>query len=109
MNVNKDVELSADEAPAQTKTMTRAQRRIQERIQADAKNMHARLVNNFYEFFIDHDPESEEVESKQKEVVAKWKMFCKQRQLIAQAYNVVGDNCELIRKEYKEANGPDQA
>lgn len=84
------------------KPMSRQQRRYQERVKEDAVNTLNRLVAKFYEVFMENDPEAPEVAAKKKEVVAKWKMYCNQKQLLPAALTLCEENCNAIIKKYQE-------
>lgn len=87
----------------QEQKLNRRQQRIVDRANAEANTMHKRLVNQFGEFFIDNDPDSDEVADKQEEVSAKWKMFCKNRGLLPEVLDLVNLSCNQIREQYKTA------
>lgn len=86
--------------------LTRQQRRTIERANDEANAMHRRLVNQFGEFFMDNDPASEEVTEKQKEVNAKWRVYCKNRNLTPEVFGLVDLACNQIREQFNnELNG----
>lgn len=86
--------------------LSRQQKRIIERANDEANAMHKRLVNQFAEFFIDNDPEGDEVEAKQKEVNAKWRVFCKNRNLLPEVFGLVDMSCNKFREQFnQELNG----
>lgn len=84
------------------KPITRAQRRYQERVQQDAMKVLNSLIQRFYEFFMDNDPESPEVETKKKECIAKWKMYCHTKKLLSQALPLCEENIQKLVDKYKE-------
>lgn len=81
--------------------LTREQRRALERLNKEAGDMIARLVNQWYEFFLDHDPDGPEVKLKKQEVSAKWRMYCKRRRLVAKAFPAVDEAINQLIEEYK--------
>lgn len=86
--------------------LTREQKRIMERANAEANAMHKRLVNQFAEVFMDNDPASDLVSDKQREVNAKWRVYCKNRDLTPEVYALVYTACDGIRKQFnQELNG----
>lgn len=86
--------------------LTRQQKRMVERANDEANAMHRRLVNQFAEVFIDGDPNSDEVADKQKEVNAKWRMFCKNRNLLPEVHSLVDLSCNKFREQFNnELNG----
>lgn len=84
-----------------SKPLTWEQRRFKERIEKEAMFQLNSFVSKFYEFFMEHEPESEEVKTKQKELSAKWKMYCHNKKLSQKALGLVDDNCQRIISEYK--------
>lgn len=86
--------------------LTREQKRIMERANAEANAMHKRLVNQFAETFMDNDPNGEDVADKQKEVNAKWRVFCKNRNLLPEVHTLVDLSCNKFREQFNnELNG----
>lgn len=86
--------------------LTRQQKRMVERANEEANAMHKRLVNQFAEFFMDSDPAGDEVEAKQREVNAKWRVYCKTRHLTPEVYGLVDLACNQIREQFNnELNG----
>lgn len=80
--------------------LTREQRRMRDRVNEDANKTFILLAEKFRECFMENDPESEEVTAKQKEVNAKWRVYCKNRNLIPDAYNQVFEYCSNLRIQY---------
>lgn len=87
------------EQPKEQK-LNRQQRRIVERANDEANRMHARLVNQFAEFFIDNDPSSDAVIDKQADINAKWRMYCKNRNLLPEVFSLVDQSCNKFREQY---------
>ncbi len=84
------------------KKLTREQIRYKERIEADARMQLSTFVSRFYEFFMDNDPAGGEIILKRKELSAKWKMYCHQKNLSKSALVLFDDNAQRILDEYKE-------
>lgn len=95
----------AKEQPVETKDEpkkeSREQRRLREGINEDANKTFVALAEKFRIFFMDNDPDGEEVKTKAKEVDAKWRVYCKNRGLIPEAYPQVSDFCKELIQEYK--------
>lgn len=81
--------------------LTRQQRRFQERINKEVSDTLQKLTIKFYDFFMDNDPESDAVIKKQKELSAKWKMYCKRASLIDAAFELFDKNADKILTDYK--------
>lgn len=97
------MEIAKEETPVEQpkeQKLTRLQRRALERANQQASAMHQRLANQFAEFFIDSDPDSEEVIEKQKEVNAKWRMYCKSKGLTPEVFGLVNDSCNKFREQF---------
>lgn len=88
------------EAPAVEPKLNRQQKRMLERANEQANEMHRRLVNQFCEFFIDNDPASDGVTEKQKEVNAKWRMYCKNKNLTPEVFDIVDKSCKEFREQF---------
>lgn len=88
------------------KKLTREQRRIQERISNEAQQAYSKLAKSYFDFFIDNDPDSEPVKLKAKEVIHKWRMYCKHRNLIPKVYDQMLMYVNQVEKDYNysEAN-----
>lgn len=88
-----------DEPKAEPK-LTREQRRMVDRANEEAGRMHKRLVDQFYEFFLDNTITPALIDSKKKEVAAKWRVYCKQRGLTAEALGLVEKTCDEILEQF---------
>lgn len=100
------MEAHIDEVKEPEPKLNRQQKRMVERANNEANAMHKRLVNQFAEFFIDNDPDSDEVDAKQKEVNAKWRVFCKNRNLLPEVFGLVDLSCNKFREQFNsELNG----
>lgn len=85
-----------------TKTLTREQRRIQDRVNKEVSTTLAKLTMKFYDFFMDNDPNGKEVSDKQKEMSTKWKMYCHRMNLIDEAIPLFDKNSAKILEDYKK-------
>lgn len=81
--------------------LTREQRRMRDRINADANSTFVMLAEKFRVCFMENQPESEAVQLKRKEVNAKWRIYCKNRNLIPEAYTNVSTFCDSLFEQYK--------
>lgn len=83
-------------------TKTRAVRRMIDRINRKAAETFQVLTENYYACFLDMDPNGFDVKEKQKELSAKWRMYCKRGGLISEAYPKFDEYCESINKQYHQ-------
>lgn len=88
------------EEKKQEKPLSREQRRIIDRVNREAHERLGSLVEHFFEFFMEHDPQSVEVEDKKKEVSAKWKMYVHNRRLSKEALNLCEEKCDELIAQY---------
>jgi isochorismate hydrolase len=85
------------------KPLTHEQRRMRERINLEAQNVIHTLQEQFLNFFIEcQDTEGEAVNNKIREIDAKWRLYCKRKNLIPAAYTVMDKYMEQSIKEYYE-------
>lgn len=101
--VKNEVDQEEAKQAAEKGPLTREQRRARERLNKEAGDMIARLVNQWYEFFLDNDPDGEEVKEKQKEVSAKWRMYCQRRHLKSEILPLIDNSITQLMDEYKKA------
>lgn len=92
----------SDPSPKASKPLTRQQRRYKERVEQEAMIQLNSFVSKFYEFFMENDPESPEVEAKKKELSAKWKMYCHHKGLSQKALGLCDESCQTVINKYKE-------
>jgi hypothetical protein len=88
--------------PKKEKHLNREQRRYMERVNREAQAKLQMLVNLWYEFFMENDPAGEEVKEKQSEVSAKWKMYCKHRDIKPEFFSKVDEQCDDLCQQYLE-------
>lgn len=91
------------EEPKKEIPLTREQRRVRERLNKEVSELIAKLVNQWYEFFLDNDPDSQVVKDKQKEVSAKWRMYCHRRHLKSEVFPLIDKSITQLMDEYKKA------
>jgi hypothetical protein len=85
------------------KPLTREQRRWRDRTNAEAQSVIKTLQDQFLNFFMEcQDTEGEAVNNKIREIDAKWRLYCKRKNLIAKAYPVLSLYMENSMKEYYE-------
>lgn len=91
------------EAPIkEEKKLSRKQIRYKERVEKEAMMQLNHFVSKFYEFFMENEPESPEIQAKQKELSAKWKMYVHNKGLSTKALGLCEENCQKIIDQYKE-------
>lgn len=83
--------------------MTRLQKRANERANSEAKDAFEGLVKQFWDVFFNNSPTDQIVIDKEKEVLAKWKMYCERRRLLPAAFTMVSEVCKTIREDYEKA------
>lgn len=92
------------ETPQEKKpvTLTRDQRRAHERLNQEVNDTLAQLVGLWYQFFLQNDPESNEVKNKKKEISAKWRVYCERRHLKAELKGLADKAIDQLMDEYKK-------
>lgn len=99
-------EVSKPEEKKEVKLNRRQQREV-DRINKDAAETYARLSGIFYSVFMANDPDSDVVTTKEKELNAKWRMYCKRNQLIPASFDALSNYFKLLHTEYDETlNAP---
>jgi hypothetical protein len=79
------------------------QNAYQDQTQKAAMFMLNKLVSQFYEVFMENDPEDQIVTNKRKQIVAKWKMYCHQKKLVLEvAIPMADEACKSIVDKYNE-------
>lgn len=90
--------------------LTRKQKRYQERVSIEAKEVYTKLTAKFLEFFIYADsPDEEKIVAKMDEIDRKWKVYCAQKKLNKEALPIVNDYMESVIKQYSEIKKDDGA
>lgn len=85
--------------------LTRKQKRIQERVSAEAKEVYTRVTSKFLEYFIYSDsPTEQAIIDKMDELDRKWKVYCHEKKLKPEAYQIVNDYMTKVIKQYSEMN-----
>jgi hypothetical protein len=91
------------EAPKAKKkeVLTRAQQRRIKRVNEEVYQTINQLSDQFMDFFMAaEDPQSKEVVNKMTEISAKWRIYCKRKNLIAGAYPVMDKQMNDIVSDY---------
>ena len=89
--------------------LTRKQKRFQERVSAEAKEVYTKLTAKFLEYFIYADsPTEESIVAKMDEFDRKWKVYCHQKNLNKEVYPIVNDYMVGVVKQYSEMNKKDE-
>lgn len=117
MEVVKETPAEPVDTGSEQPKLSREQRRAMDRIRSEVDQMYDRLCAQFFDFFIDNDPESEAVEQKAKELSSKWKVFCHRKNIVKELHGAIENFCTATIKEYKKAkdgaievpNRPEQA
>lgn len=90
--------------------LTRKQKRHNERVSADAKQVYTTLTAKFLEFFIYSDgPDEQKIVDKMDELSKKWRLYCKQKNLLPNIYPIVDQYMEGVIKQYSEMGKKEQA
>lgn len=100
---NEEQHKRAVEAMNGKANMSRQQKRANERANSEAKDAFEGLVKQFWDVFFDNSPTDQIVIDKEKEVIAKWKMYCERRRLLPAAFTMVSEACKTIREDYEKA------
>lgn len=88
--------------------LNRKQKRYQERVSAEAKEVYTKLTAKFLEFFIYADsPDEEKIVAKMDELDRKWKVYCNQKNLNKDVYPIVENYMQGVIKQYSEMNKKD--
>jgi len=84
------------------KAQEQKQKLQRQRAEAQALLMLNKLVTQFYEFFMNNDPDSPLIAQEQTKIGAKWKMYCVQAKLNKSASGRFDEHCTTIKEKYKE-------
>jgi hypothetical protein len=83
-------------------TLTRQQRRLKERIEKEAEEVHSKMCANFLDFVIKSPDLTEEViNEKKKQFNAQWKMFCGSRKLTKESFEAIEKAMNMILEKYQ--------
>jgi len=82
--------------------LTRQQRRVMERINQRAQLTYVKFCEQYSAFFMEHDPDGEEVKEKEKEINAKWVMYCRSNQLTEESEIKVKEFFGRMHDEYNK-------
>ncbi len=85
-----------------TATLTRQQKRLKERIESEAQEVHSNMVAKFLDFMIkEADLTDEVIAEKKKQFNAQWKMFCGSRKLTKESYDAVDKSMDAVIEKYR--------
>lgn len=88
--------------------ITRNQKRHNERVSEEAKHVYTNLTAKFLEFFIYSDsPDEQKIVDKMDELSKKWRLYCKQKNLLPTIYPIVDQYMEGVIKQYSEMGKKD--
>lgn len=90
-----------DNSEEKSKALTRQQRRVKDRIEAEATAQLNRLQNRFMEFVINCENPETECEEKKKVMNAQWKMYCNSKRFSEKARSIFEDWAAKIIDQYK--------
>lgn len=91
----------------ENKVLTRAQRRMQERYETEAKQTYESLAEKFLNYFTQCDnPEAPEVEEKRKQINAQWIVYCRKMKLVDAARMMFDNYSKGVVKDYYEQKEP---
>lgn len=83
--------------------LTRKQKRHNERVGAEAKEVYTKLTAKFLEFFIySEGPDEQKIVDKMDELSKKWRLYCKAKNLLPTVYPIVDQYMEGVIKQYSE-------
>jgi hypothetical protein len=86
---------------SETIKQNRHQRRVMERINQEASEIHNQLCDKFMSAIIaSSNPDSEAI-ILLADLGARWKMYCSRRNLIPSAFGLVEQSCQKMLQEYK--------
>lgn len=84
-------------------TLTRQEKRHNERTSKDANETLNILKDRFCDYFFTcADPDNEETQTRIKTVSAQWRGFCRRKNLLAKFFPIMDDFCNEVVKEYRE-------
>lgn len=87
----------------ENKELNRKQKRHQERVSEEAKAVYEQFCKRFLAFFIFSDsPTEESIKSKMDELSKKWRLYCKNKNLLPGIYPIVDDYMKGVIKQYSE-------
>lgn len=85
----------------QKEKLSRREQRYRERVNQEVQQVIKQLTDKFMDFFLASDqPEGQEVVEKMQEIAAKWRMYCKNKKLIPEAYPVMEKEMARLVTEY---------
>lgn len=88
--------------------LSRKQKRHNERVGEEAKEVYTKLTAKFLEFFIYSDsPDEQKIVDKMDELSKKWRLYCKAKNLLPTVYQIVDQYMEGVIKQYSEMEKKD--
>lgn len=85
------------------KELTRKQKRHQERVSEEAKEVYEQFCKRFLDFIIFSDSTTEEgVKAKMGDLSKKWRLYCKQKNLLPAIYTIVDDYMNSVLLQYSD-------
>lgn len=92
----------------QKEKLSRREQRYRERVNQEVQSVISQLSDQFLNFLLSSEnPEGNEVVEKMKDINAKWRVYCKRKNLIAKAYPVMELQMAQMAKEYLEEKNRD--
>jgi len=83
--------------------LSRSQRRQIERIESEARIIFEGIASKFLTFFLDSEnPSGQNIVDRVQQDSAKWKVYCRQRNLSKEALNVMDNYCYGVIKQYQK-------
>ena len=107
-----EIDNTPEIAPAPKKeketAQSRAQKRWIERTNQEAQATINSLMTQFLAYFMEsQDPEGEAVQNKRKDISAKWRLYCKHKQLGPQVFPMADKYMDQVLADYlKEKESP---
>lgn len=92
----------------QKEKLSRREQRYRERVNQEVQSVISQLSDQFLNFLLSSEnPEGQEVVEKMKDINAKWRVYCKRKNLIVKAYPVMELQMAQMAKEYLEEKNRD--
>lgn len=83
--------------------INRKQKRYQERVSQEAKAVYEQFCKRFLDFFIFSDtPTEESIKAKMEELSKKWRLYCRNKNLLPGIYTIVDDYMKGVINQYSE-------
>ena len=108
MEIDNNAQTTATKVtPKKETAQSRAQKRWIERTNQEAQATINSLMTQFLAYFMESpDPEGEAVQNKRKDISAKWRLYCKHKQLGPQVFTMADKYMDQVLADYlKEKDG----